>query len=71
MRELLFVSAAALLMLACGTTEDSVTEGSALSADSVAADVVNTDTSKAVTHSSPDQEKIDSLKQSKSDKKKK
>lgn len=70
MRELLFSSALALLMVACGTSEDSVTDGPT-AADSVVVDGVITDTSKAITHGSPDQQELDSLKNSKLDKKKK
>lgn len=85
MKELLF-SSLVLLVFACGTSEDAVKDEQTSSTDSTMAvtdstitpigDTLNVDlpieddTVRAITHGSPDQEKLDSIKKEKGEKKK-
>lgn len=78
MRKLLFASVA-LTFLACGTSEDSVetnadsaADTTVTRADSLKVDLpLEDDSTRAIHHGSPDQEKLDSIKRAKAEEKKK
>jgi|GEM_PF-3577864 len=70
MKKLLFSS---LILVACGTSEESVTTN--VDSDSTQVTVndslsITKDSVRAITHGSPEQEKLDSMKKAKQEKKK-
>ena len=81
MKKLLY-SSVLLVAVACGTSEDSVTDNSQSDSltvsmdsipklDSLNVDLPMDDSTRAITHGSQDQEKLDSIKRAKLEEKKK
>ncbi|MGB1102096.1 MAG: hypothetical protein ACPG21_00565 [Crocinitomicaceae bacterium] len=76
MKRLLFSSSLILLALACGTSEESVSDATdRVDSTKVAMDTLNgdqlRDTTNAIIHGTQDQEKLDSIKNAKNKEKKK
>jgi uncharacterized protein YcfL len=70
MRKLLFSS---LILVACGTSEESVNATSATDSTEVVLNdslSITKDSVRAITHGSPEQEKLDSIKKAKQEQKK-
>lgn len=75
MRKLLF-SSSLLILAACGTSEDSIDTTSSEETKTVdnafdSLNVIMEDTVRAIEHGSPDQEKLDSIKNAKKEEKNK
>jgi hypothetical protein len=76
MKKLLFSSSIALMLFACGTSEESVSDaGDRVDSTNIAIDTLTgdqlRDTTNAIIHGSKDQEKLDSIKNAKNKEKKK